>query len=547
MTTGYDEHVGRLANLQTAEALVRAELPWKQVDAHACAALRMQSPQAGFVPIVGLVGGASSGKSTLFNSLIGCEASLISAHAHETLGPIIAVHARREAQLSDWLERGLLFGGFKPLRISQPTPTGGASDAVHFWTHDCRPLEDVLLCDLPDVTSQSSAQEGEVTRNLLPYFDGLVVVVDEERWFDAAVFEDFLTFARTFAPQVLVVFNRTEPGSALSAEERARLAEVAGRGRASGHCICPYQPGSGYRPVAAETRAELLAWMHGLKVAVRRRALADYLRDRANAVIAENLARAERFERLLRRVDDRLAEVAADTSLTLDLLTAEEKRLLGVGHRFVPLYDLARQVSRRVAELAGRPRSSEVDFEKPPQAMAEVLGRNLEMRCDRATNRIDELTATSGYFPNHRHWENTWAPPVIDTDEWAQRIRAHIVRWKDEAKSQGRKGDLAAISIGTPLLVADLLFLGGTGTSAAWAVAWVAGFLGSKGLVRLMQRSPAYAEYQTTVKAYQALVRESLAAQWQDNVARMPRRHLAMSDPLMQALLYVSNPGRVGS
>jgi hypothetical protein len=68
----------------------------------------------------------------------------------------------------------------------------------------------------------------------------------------------------------------------------------------------------------------------------------------------------------------------------------------------------------------------------------------------------------------------------------------------------------------------------------------VAGFFGGKGLSSLLQRSPAFAAYQTTVRAYQSLVREALAEQCDRNLAAMPRRHLTMNDPLLESLMFWS-------
>ena len=93
-----------------------------------------------------------------------------------------------------------------------------------------------------------------------------------------------------------------------------------------------------------------------------------------------------------------------------------------------------------------------------------------------------------------------------------------------------------------PLLLADLLFLGGAGVTFAWAAVWVAGFLGGKSLTSLVQRSPAFNDYQTTVRAYQTWLREALSEQWEANLAAMPRRHLAMSDPVLQSVMYWSTP-----
>jgi hypothetical protein len=132
--------------------------------------------------------------------------------------------------------------------------------------------------------------------------------------------------------------------------------------------------------------------------------------------------------------------------------------------------------------------------------------------------------------------------PSFDEQEWARRIRAHIEAWKEETSQQSRRGDIAALAMGMPLLLADLLFLGGAGFSLGWAVATVAGLVGGKGAVGLMQRSPAFNEYQTTVRTYQALIRETLTRQWESALAEMPRRHLAMTDPLFESIMYWATP-----
>ena len=59
----------------------------------------------------------------------------------------------------------------------------------------------------------------------------------------------------------------------------------------------------------------------------------------------------------------------------------------------------------------------------------------------------------------------------------------------------------------------------------------------------MIQASPAYTDYQTTVRAYENLVRESLTDQCRENLATVPQRHLAMTDPILQAVLTRSTPG----
>ena len=82
----------------------------------------------------------------------------------------------------------------------------------------------------------------------------------------------------------------------------------------------------------------------------------------------------------------------------------------------------------------------------------------------------------------------------------------------------------------------------GMGVGVGVSVATVAGLIGGMGLAGLLQRSAAFSEYQTTVRAYQALIREDLARQWEGNLAAMPRRHLAAADPLCESIMYWATP-----
>src|SRR5512140_1957814 len=76
---------------------------WPRQADEAVAALRWCAPPPGAagqgtgqLSLVGIVGGASSGKSTVFNNLLGGRlASRVTARGHATLGPIAAVHEDR--------------------------------------------------------------------------------------------------------------------------------------------------------------------------------------------------------------------------------------------------------------------------------------------------------------------------------------------------------------------------------------------------------------------------------------------------------------------
>ena len=519
---------------------------WTPLDYNACAAARFKRLITDAPAIVGLVGGASSGKSTLFNTLLGREVSRISAHAHETLGPIVAVHAASAERLRSWVNEGMVLAEFEPLDAAREGPTTGQLGTVCICGHECTELGSVLLFDMPDVTSKMSADEGSIARRLLPWFDGLIIVVDEERWFDAAVFDEIVERSRNFGPRLWVVFNRTERADALARAEVERLARHAERHHSADHCVSPFRPGCGYRPASSETRRRLVGWVGESTDADRVGSIEGQIRRRCADVVRENVTRAAQHEQLCRTVDDELSALAADTDLSLDLLTNEERTLLGWGHGYLPLYDAYHHLRRRL-RLWGVRRlpPEEVDFEKRTERLSEVLRRNLEMRFRRATDRVDEITADSVYLADRDgSWSNTWRLPPFDDEEWAIRIRAHIDAWKEETSRQARTGDVAALSVGVPLLLADLLFLGGAGITLTWAAVWVTGFLGGKGLARAVQHSEAFAAYKTTVRAYQTLIREALTEQWEANLAALPRRHMRMSDPALASLMHWATPRR---
>ncbi|MEE9293341.1 MAG: GTPase [Phycisphaerae bacterium] len=548
-----DGHLALLADQAMLATLAGMGLDWTELDRNVAAAARFKRVVGGshglqsvVLKIVGLVGGASSGKSTLFNSLLGWEVSRISGHAHETLGPIAAVHSERAGQFAKWMDERLLLPGFALVQEHGETATCGALGSVVVFRHDLQSFGDAVVIDLPDVTSKMADDEGAVTRNLLPWFDGLLVVVDEERWFDAAVFDETVAFARNVGPRCWVVFNRTEGNEELTAAHRERLAEHATARHAEDSCISPFQPGSGYRPMAAETCQRIKSWITSLDSGDRQADLERHLRRRCGELLRENVGRSEAFDELGRRIDKELAGVSERTRLSTDLLTTEERLLLGLGHRFVPFFDLIQGVRRQMDRFRGRSGvTGDVDFDKSVDGMAEVLRHNLEHRFRRATDTIDRVILNSTYLvPECGDWRPQWRTPSFEERDWAMRIREHLDTWKAETARQSRRGDVAALAVGMPLLVADLLFLGGAGLTLGWTAAWAAGFLGGKGLVRAFEGSPAFTAYQTTVRAYQALIRESLSEQCQANLSLLPRRHLSMSDPILESIMHWSGPVR---
>src|SRR5690606_20099326 len=89
------ELIAALTAVASARArLERTGLPWsREHDAAAAAAVMLGTTAVSVARellTVGLVGGASSGKSTLLNNLVGRVISDVAIRAHTTEGPIVA-------------------------------------------------------------------------------------------------------------------------------------------------------------------------------------------------------------------------------------------------------------------------------------------------------------------------------------------------------------------------------------------------------------------------------------------------------------------------
>ncbi len=528
------------------DALRSVSLRWEDVDANACSALRFREAHPEFPLVCGFLGGASCGKSTLFNTILGREASRITAHAHETVGPIAAVHERHADKFLGDVPDNLIFTSMDRVAVDRSEPTSGRKDRVEIICHRCPELEHAVIVDLPDITSTQSASEGGLALNLLPWLDVIVVVLDEERWFDATVLGRPLSLARLLGPTINLVFNCTEISPELEPSGHQEQIKLAARLGVADWVECPFKPGTGYRPVDGEIRDRLIKWVCPPISVDRIGLLHTCVRQRCSEMLRANLDRVRQFENLSRGVSDRLRHVADDTRLTEDLLTSEERSLLGIGQRMLPLYSTLRGARQVIARWMGQPsRAASIDFEKEAARSADALRQNYEQRFHAMANVIDRWIAEHEYWDDEglRH-RCPWEIPPFDAAAWGRRVRTQIDAWKVEVQKHSRQGDAAALAIGLPLLLADLLFFAGSGTTVLSATAWIAGMVGGKGVVTALRRSPAFADYRTTVQAYQALVREGLETQCERIKAALPRRHLPMSHAAIQAAIAMTSQGR---
>lgn len=559
-------------------------LPWNQQAAQVIHALRFTCAAGKAAPpIIGVVGGASSGKSTVFNNLLGGRrASLVTIKSHATRGLILSAHRDHQPQLDMWLyhERILL-----PTLAAQPagrqTDLQGEPLMTTVLYHEEPGLHDVILVDTPDFTSNAAEREGDITLSMLPWFDRLLIVVDHERWFDRQVVDDLKAAADRLGQRRMVVFNRTQQGT-LGQVDRERLDEQARHLAADRVCILDYHPGRGFRRFDPATLDGLLAFLRDPPsdrlMSLRRDAAAH-----ATALLAENQSRSDAFDRLrrvLNRSADQLAPVGWWECVTA-LMSPEERdrldsfsRLLGFSQARDWLDRQRRRLETtmaRVPWLRSASGSGAANATLPPEPFSrERSGLDFfESQCERQRRRLNENAAAAEFWDQVRR--STGRGPALLDDAFTQTFRNRarqavgalgdaLAAWdaKVRRECQGTSpqvvGSLsmmligvAAILVAVPGPVAALTPVIAAGAIKAGLVkigaAGLFGALGGRSVARLVEivreqllASPEFNAVHTSAEELRRLVEEHgrAAAGELERAAR--QLTLAAGEPLLEAL-----------
>jgi hypothetical protein len=170
--------------------------------------------------VAAVAGGTNTGKSTVFNLLLGAEISPVRATAAATSRPVLAANAYRAAQ---GLE-GRLAPEFTPLPLDDPEALlrgAGPEDVLYIARHDGLPDRLVLL-DIPDVDS-IERQHWDLAENIQAAGDVLIAVLTGEKYQDDRVVS-FFRRARAAGRVILPLMNKANP-QAEYAVARAQLAE----------------------------------------------------------------------------------------------------------------------------------------------------------------------------------------------------------------------------------------------------------------------------------------------------------------------------------
>lgn len=398
--------------------------------------------------LVAVVGGASSGKSTIFNNLLGGRlASRVTARGHATLGPIAAVHESRREQIEQARAAGLFWPTFAARVGSLDDNTPGAPDALHLVYHPVDALRDLVLFDMPDLTSEPARTEGDIAHGTLPWFDRLMVVVDHERWFDRQTIALLHDESAQYGQERFAIFNRDQEGD-LDEEQLARLLRQAKRLGAAEHLVLEFRQGRGcvtFPPATFDRLVKRLAQAPPNRCT----ALTRYLGRLSRKIINNNAERRARLTKLREALDRAVSrEIPSAADCLTTLLTKDESRHLDIISRTLRLAETRQWFSRQVGRardglrrhvpfLGLMPgRAAEPDLnppatgaDRPTIGWEDYRGRSL-----RILGRVDAAASDSDFWLEVRRWTSAEPPPAPREllDQRRESVR-NVVAVMDEA------------------------------------------------------------------------------------------------------------------
>jgi GTP-binding protein EngB required for normal cell division len=143
--------------------------------------------------VVALAGATGSGKSSLFNALVGAEVSRIGARRPTTAKPTAAVWGEQDAgELLDWL------------KVDTRHHVRSRPDDLLTGF-----LDGLVLLDLPDFDSREVSHRIEAER-ILQLVDVFVWVTDPQKYADARLHDDFVQLLSQHEAVTLAVLNQAD-------------------------------------------------------------------------------------------------------------------------------------------------------------------------------------------------------------------------------------------------------------------------------------------------------------------------------------------------
>ncbi len=168
--------------------------------------------------VVALAGATGSGKSSLFNALVGADVAKVGVRRPTTSTPTAAVWGAEAAgPLLDWL-------GVGTRHLVDTAADTAADDAGQLGS-----LDGLVLLDLPDFDSREEANRDEAQR-VLELVDLFVWVTDPQKYADARLHDDHVAVLATHEAVTIVVLNQSDRLTAAEVQQcRADLVRLMER------------------------------------------------------------------------------------------------------------------------------------------------------------------------------------------------------------------------------------------------------------------------------------------------------------------------------
>jgi GTP-binding protein EngB required for normal cell division len=161
------------------------------------AKVRERTGLTGGHTVVALAGATGSGKSSLFNAVVGADVAAIGARRPTTATPTAAVWGVEPVNdLLDWL-------GVGTRHFVDEIGTGREDDEA------IGSLDGLVLLDLPDFDSREMSHRVEAER-ILELVDVFLWVTDPQKYADARLHDDFVAALATHETVMLVVLNQAD-------------------------------------------------------------------------------------------------------------------------------------------------------------------------------------------------------------------------------------------------------------------------------------------------------------------------------------------------
>jgi GTP-binding protein EngB required for normal cell division len=254
--------------------------------------------------VVALAGATGSGKSSLFNALVGAEVSRIGARRPTTSKPTAAVWGDSDAgELLDWLK-------VDARHLVAPSAAGALA------------LDGLVLLDMPDFDSREMSHRVEAER-MLQLVDVFVWVTDPQKYADARLHDDFVRLLAQHESVTLAVLNQADRLTPEAAHECAldlgRLLERDGIPHAK-VLATSVRTGEG----VAELERRIAEHVEGHQAAIRRLSADVVTSARA---LRTGVADSEpRIDRLPRKDLDGTLGRAAGVPIVLDAVARDYRR-----------------------------------------------------------------------------------------------------------------------------------------------------------------------------------------------------------------------------